>query len=74
MSYFSNRLLAWFEEHGRKDLPWQIEPTPYRPGANATQSEAATAPTGQHTPPRHRVIEQQMQVIAQQLAILRQRS
>ncbi|MGA7981048.1 MAG: A/G-specific adenine glycosylase [Chromatiaceae bacterium] len=23
-------LLAWFDEHGRKDLPWQCEPTPYR--------------------------------------------
>jgi A/G-specific adenine glycosylase len=24
------RLLAWFAEHGRKDLPWQTNPTPYR--------------------------------------------
>ncbi len=24
------RLLRWFEEHGRRDLPWQAEPTPYR--------------------------------------------
>jgi len=24
------RLLAWFAEHGRKDLPWQRNPTPYR--------------------------------------------
>lgn len=24
------RLLAWFDRHGRKDLPWQQEPTPYR--------------------------------------------
>jgi A/G-specific adenine glycosylase len=23
-------LLAWFERHGRKDLPWQRDPTPYR--------------------------------------------
>jgi len=23
-------LLAWFERHGRKDLPWQEGPTPYR--------------------------------------------
>ncbi len=28
--WFANRLLAWFEEHGRHDLPWQIEKTPYR--------------------------------------------
>jgi A/G-specific adenine glycosylase len=24
------RLLAWFEAHGRKSLPWQHDPTPYR--------------------------------------------
>lgn len=23
-------VLAWFERHGRHDLPWQLEPTPYR--------------------------------------------
>jgi len=27
---FSTRLLAWFEKHGRKDLPWQHNPTAYR--------------------------------------------
>ena len=27
---FAGRLLAWFEAHGRKDLPWQQRPTPYR--------------------------------------------
>ncbi len=27
---FSNRVLAWFESHGRRDLPWQHDPTPYR--------------------------------------------
>ncbi|MCF6322929.1 MAG: A/G-specific adenine glycosylase [Gammaproteobacteria bacterium] len=27
---FSTRLLAWFEQHGRKDLPWQQNPTAYR--------------------------------------------
>ena len=27
---FSRRILEWFECHGRKDLPWQINPTPYR--------------------------------------------
>ncbi|HFD80660.1 MAG TPA: A/G-specific adenine glycosylase, partial [Gammaproteobacteria bacterium] len=26
----AGRLLAWFEAHGRKDLPWQQRPTPYR--------------------------------------------
>ncbi|HET7674262.1 MAG TPA: A/G-specific adenine glycosylase, partial [Gammaproteobacteria bacterium] len=27
---FSTRLLAWFDCHGRHDLPWQRNPTPYR--------------------------------------------
>ncbi len=27
---FSARLLAWFDDHGRKALPWQRDPTPYR--------------------------------------------
>lgn len=27
---FADRLLAWFDEHGRKDLPWQHPRTPYR--------------------------------------------
>ena len=29
-SSLAPRLLAWYERHGRKDLPWQIDPTPYR--------------------------------------------
>ena len=27
---FAERLLAWFDDHGRHDLPWQQDPTPYR--------------------------------------------
>jgi A/G-specific adenine glycosylase len=27
---FSNRILEWYARSGRKDLPWQQEPTPYR--------------------------------------------
>lgn len=27
---FSNKLLKWFDQHGRKALPWQQNPTPYR--------------------------------------------
>ena len=27
---FSARLLAWFDREGRKDLPWQTPPDPYR--------------------------------------------
>ncbi len=27
---FAEKVLQWFETHGRKDLPWQIDPTPYR--------------------------------------------
>jgi A/G-specific adenine glycosylase len=29
-SPFADRLLAWWDEHGRKDLPWQHPRTPYR--------------------------------------------
>ena len=27
---FSDSVLDWFAEHGRHDLPWQIDPVPYR--------------------------------------------
>jgi len=27
---FAGRVLAWFDRHGRKDLPWQRNPSPYR--------------------------------------------
>lgn len=27
---FSHRVLTWFDRHGRKDLPWQRDPSPYR--------------------------------------------
>ena len=27
---FATRLLSWFDRHGRKDLPWQHDITPYR--------------------------------------------
>jgi len=27
---FAQRLLAWYDSHGRKDLPWQRDATPYR--------------------------------------------
>ena len=27
---FAARVLSWFDRHGRKDLPWQHAPTPYR--------------------------------------------
>ena len=30
MTEFSSRILAWYAQHGRHDLPWQSEPTPYR--------------------------------------------
>lgn len=29
-SEFQTAILTWFEREGRKDLPWQEEPTPYR--------------------------------------------
>ena len=30
MDWFARQLLAWFDQNGRKDLPWQRDPTPYR--------------------------------------------
>ena len=29
-SIFTAALLRWFDVHGRKNLPWQVAPTPYR--------------------------------------------
>jgi A/G-specific adenine glycosylase len=29
LTSFADRLLAWFDEHGRKDLPWQQRKDPY---------------------------------------------
>ncbi len=29
-NYFSKQLLNWFQTNGRKNLPWQQNPTPYR--------------------------------------------
>ncbi|MCC7489318.1 MAG: A/G-specific adenine glycosylase, partial [Gammaproteobacteria bacterium] len=30
MTGIAPALLAWWDTHGRKDLPWQRNPTPYR--------------------------------------------
>ena len=30
LNMLAPRLLAWWDEHGRHDLPWQQNPTPYR--------------------------------------------
>ncbi|HKL64205.1 MAG TPA: A/G-specific adenine glycosylase, partial [Woeseiaceae bacterium] len=30
MTPFAERLLAWYDRHGRHDLPWQRDPVPYR--------------------------------------------
>jgi A/G-specific adenine glycosylase len=30
MDDFAGKVLQWYASHGRKDLPWQVEPTPYR--------------------------------------------
>ncbi|MFT7289476.1 MAG: A/G-specific adenine glycosylase [Halieaceae bacterium] len=29
MDYFTKRLLTWFDQHGRHNLPWQRDATPY---------------------------------------------
>jgi A/G-specific adenine glycosylase len=30
LDWFAKQLLIWFDHHGRKDLPWQADPNPYR--------------------------------------------
>jgi len=30
MDSFAAKILSWFDSNGRKDLPWQQDPTPYR--------------------------------------------
>ena len=30
MDEFAGKILQWFASYGRKDLPWQQNPTPYR--------------------------------------------
>lgn len=30
MNNFCSKVLTWFDAHGRHDLPWQINPSPYR--------------------------------------------
>lgn len=44
-STFQQYLLAWFDRHGRKDLPWQKDITPYRTWISETmlqQTQVAT--------------------------------
>ena len=46
MNQFAERLLTWFEAHGRRGLPWQIDRTPYRVWVSEImlqQTRAATA-------------------------------
>jgi len=30
LDWFATRLLSWYDQHGRRDLPWQIDINPYR--------------------------------------------
>jgi A/G-specific adenine glycosylase len=30
LDWFAKKLLTWFDQHGRKDLPWQLDINPYR--------------------------------------------
>jgi A/G-specific adenine glycosylase len=44
-SAFNERVLAWFDRHGRKDLPWQQDKSPYRVWISETmlqQTQVAT--------------------------------
>ncbi len=43
---FAKQVLTWFDEHGRKHLPWQQNPTPYRVWVSEImlqQTQVATA-------------------------------
>ena len=45
MSWFAERLLAWYDAHGRRDLPWRGNQTPYRVWVSEImlqQTQAAT--------------------------------
>ncbi len=45
LQHFQQNLLAWFDQHGRKDLPWQHPITPYRVWLSETmlqQTQVAT--------------------------------
>ena len=45
-SRFRRQILRWFDQHGRKDLPWQINPTAYRVWVSEImlqQTQVATA-------------------------------
>jgi A/G-specific adenine glycosylase len=46
VSGFAPRMLEWWQAHGRKDLPWQLDPTPYRVWVSEImlqQTQVATA-------------------------------
>jgi A/G-specific adenine glycosylase len=42
---FASRVLAWFRVHGRRDLPWQREPTPYRVWVSEIMLQQTQVPT-----------------------------
>jgi A/G-specific adenine glycosylase len=44
-SDFSGPLLAWFDRHGRKDLPWQRHATPYRVWVSEIMLQQTQVPT-----------------------------
>lgn len=45
-NWFSDQLLSWYQLHGRKSLPWQINPSPYKTWLSEVmlqQTQVATA-------------------------------
>jgi A/G-specific adenine glycosylase len=42
---FAERLLGWFDVHGRKGLPWQENPTPYRVWVSEVMLQQTQVPT-----------------------------
>lgn len=44
-STFQQQLLTWFDQHGRKDLPWQKDITPYRVWVSETMLQQTQVST-----------------------------
>ncbi|MCZ6617476.1 MAG: A/G-specific adenine glycosylase [Gammaproteobacteria bacterium] len=45
MDWFATRLLSWFDHHGRRDLPWQIDVNPYRVWVSETMLQQTQVTT-----------------------------
>jgi A/G-specific adenine glycosylase len=44
--HIADALLEWFDQHGRKDLPWQTNRTPYRVWVSEIMLQQTQVSTG----------------------------